>query len=44
MKTVYRLLFALHVFVGLGALGGGLAAITNPKEPLGVSIDMLKTL
>ena len=27
-------LFFLHVFVGIGAIGGGLAAILNPQEPL----------
>lgn len=42
MKVVYRLLFALHGFVGFGALAGGLAAITNPQEPLGVPIEILK--
>ena len=38
----YRLLFALHGFVGLGAVAGGLAAIINPYEPLGMSIEPLK--
>jgi hypothetical protein len=42
MKTVYRLLFILHAFVGIGAMAGGLAAITNPQEPLGISVDALK--
>ena len=42
MRIVYRLLFALHAFVGIGALAGGLAAITNPQEPLGVSVEFLK--
>jgi hypothetical protein len=42
MKTVYRLLFVLHAFVGIGAMAGGLAAITNPQEPLGISADALK--
>lgn len=42
MKTVYRLLFALHLFVGIGAIFGGLAAITNPEEPLGITVDALK--
>jgi hypothetical protein len=42
MKLIYRLLFALHVFVGIGALAGGLAAITNPKAPLGAPVEMLK--
>lgn len=42
MKIVYRLLFALHLFVGIGAIFGGLAAITNPEEPLGITVDALK--
>lgn len=42
MKTLYRLLFALHIFVGLGAMAGGMAAILNPEAPLGVSVDALK--
>jgi hypothetical protein len=42
MKRLYRMLFALHVFVGVGAVFGGLAAITNPKAPLGIPIEVLK--
>ena len=42
MKGVYRLLFILHLFVGIGAVSGGLAAITNPTEPLGASVELLK--
>ena len=42
MKRVYRLLFGLHIFVGIGAMMGGLAAITNPWQPLGVPIKILK--
>ncbi len=42
MKVVNRLLFALHLFVGIGALAGGLAAITNPQNPLGIPIEVLK--
>jgi len=42
MKKVYRSLFALHVFVGLGALFGGLAAIINPWNPLGMPVEALK--
>jgi len=36
MKKAHTLLFALHLFVGIGALAGGLAAIVNPQDPLGV--------
>jgi hypothetical protein len=42
MRIVYRLLFALHGFVGIGAVVGGLAAIINPQGPLGMSIEPLK--
>jgi hypothetical protein len=42
VKRVYRLLFILHLFVGIGAVSGGLAAITNPNEPLGASVELLK--
>lgn len=42
MKKVYRLLFILHAFVGIGALFGGLAAITNPQNPVGATVDLLK--
>lgn len=42
MKKVYRLLFTLHLFVGIGAIFGGLAAITNPNRPLGISVEVLK--
>lgn len=42
MKLVYRFLFVLHVFVGIGAMAGGMAAITNPNAPLGAPVDMLK--
>ena len=42
MKNIYRILFALHVFVGIGGMAGGLAAITNPGEPLGAPVELLK--
>ncbi|WP_291570622.1 hypothetical protein [Clostridium sp. UBA4548] len=42
MKLVYRLLFGLHLFVGIGAMAGGLAAIINPLEPLGMPLEPLK--
>ncbi len=41
MKKVYRFLFTLHVFVGVGALFGGIAAITNPKAPMGIPLETL---
>ena len=42
MKRVYSLLFVLHAFVGVGALFGGLSAISNPNAPLGIPIEILK--
>jgi len=42
MKIVNRLLFALHAFVGLGAIGGGMMAILNSQGPGGMPIDALK--
>jgi len=42
MKIVYRLLFVLHLFVGIGAMVGGLVAIIDPKEPFGMSVEFLK--
>ena len=42
MKKVYNLLFILHVFVGLGAIGGGGMAILNPQGPGGMSTDALR--
>lgn len=42
MKIVYRLLFILHAFVGIGGMAGGLAAITDPWQPLGVPVEALK--
>jgi len=42
MKIVNRLLFALHAFVGLGAIGGGMMAILNPQGPGGMPTDALK--
>lgn len=42
MKRVYSVLFALHLFVGIGAMAGGLAAILNPQEPLGAPIELLQ--
>ncbi|MDV4150569.1 hypothetical protein R0131_06945 [Clostridium sp. AL.422] len=42
MKKIYRLIFVLHVFVGLGAMAGGISAIMNPYSPLGLHSDTLK--
>lgn len=42
MRRIYRILFALHLFVGIGAIFGGLAAIIDPIDPLGVPNDLLE--
>ncbi len=42
MSKNERILFALHLFVGLGAIGGGLAAILNPHAPLGMPVEALR--
>ena len=42
MKILHRLLFGLHAFVGVGAMAGGMAAITNPQAPLGAPVELLK--
>lgn len=42
MRKVYNTLFALHLFVGLGAVFGGLAAVITPRNPLGISVEALK--
>jgi len=42
MSRLNRLLLILHLFVGLGAIFGGMTAILNPTEPLGISVDALK--
>lgn len=42
MKIIYRILFILHVLVGLGAMGGGMMAILNPQGPGGMAVDSLK--
>ncbi len=42
MKKLKSLLLVLHVFVGVGALAEGLAAITNPDNPMGVTVEALE--
>ena len=41
MKKVCRLLFVLHLFVGVGAMAGASMAILNPYTPGGMSTDSL---
>lgn len=42
MRGIYRVLFALHIFVGIGAVGGGLVPIIDPQTPLGMPVEVLK--
>ena len=42
-KIIESVMIILHILVGVGALAGGLAAITNPQAPMGISAaDTLK--
>lgn len=43
MKFTHRLLCGLHLFVGIGAVGGGLAGILNPQAPLGMPLELLQS-
>ena len=42
MKIINRTLIAIHIFVGIGALAGGLAAIINPISPMGMPAEALR--
>jgi len=41
MKKRYKVLLGLHIFVGLGAMVGGLACIISPDAPFGAPTSML---
>jgi hypothetical protein len=41
MKIVHRLMLILHIFVGLGAMAGGLSGILEPQSPMGISVNIL---
>lgn len=41
MKIVLRAVILLHIFVGVGALAGGTAAVLNPRNPMGMSAEYL---
>ncbi|TVR62756.1 MAG: hypothetical protein EA426_01400 [Spirochaetaceae bacterium] len=41
MKRLYGWIAGLHFFVGVGAVFGGLAAVTDPVAPLGISTEAL---
>jgi hypothetical protein len=42
MNKIYNSLLALHIFVGLGAVWGGLAGVINPWKPLGMPVEALQ--
>ena len=42
MTVQEKVLFVLHLFVGFGAMFGGLAGITDPYSPMDISVDLLK--
>lgn len=37
-----KLMFFLHIFIGVGALFGGAGAILNPDGPMGISTEVLE--
>ena len=37
---INRTLWILHIFIGVGALAGGVAAISNPNNPMGISAEV----
>ena len=39
MRIIRILLVILHLFIGAGAVAGGLAAILNPLAPLGMTVE-----
>jgi hypothetical protein len=41
-KVLRGSLDALHILVGLGGLAGGLAAVSNPAAPMGMSTEALR--
>jgi len=42
IKALRRATDALHLFMGLGGLAGGLAAVSNPTAPMGMSTAALR--
>ncbi len=42
MKKKYRVLLGLHIFVGLGAIVGGMACVISPLAPFGAPVSMLE--
>ena len=44
MRIIRALLAVLHIFVGIGAIAGGLAAILNPEAPMGLAAESIPGL
>lgn len=42
MRITKILLILLHLLVGVGAIGGGLAGMLDPQAPLGMPIELLQ--
>lgn len=43
LSNTNRWIFYLHLFVGIGALFGGWVTWSNPQDPMGVPVDILKS-
>ncbi|QUI24598.1 hypothetical protein HZI73_20830 [Vallitalea pronyensis] len=43
MRKAHRILIGLHLFVGIGAMAGGLGAILSPNNPMGMTTEALKS-
>ncbi len=42
MKRINNVLYYLHLFVGIGALFGGVAGMLDPYGPLGIPVELLE--
>jgi len=42
MSLQYKRMAVLHIFIGVGAIFGGMAAVLNPAAPMGISADVLQ--
>ena len=42
MRRIEKLCVIIHLFVGIGALGGGAVPIINPSSPMGMSAEALQ--
>lgn len=41
MRVIRTILAVLHIFVGFGAVAGGLDAILNPAAPMGLAVESI---